>query len=163
VYFTETAESNCYLTPLTYERRTLWPRRLRRVSAAARFLGFWVRIPPGAWMSVSEFCLLSDRGMCVGLITRPEESCWVWCVSEYDRETSIMGGSGPLEGCCTIEKGTYERNSKPSTSDHILSWHISCLIIILKVKCPDIYWQFNLCVRIPCVPVCSKHCRFYAF
>ena len=29
----------------------------------------------GAWMSVSgECCVLKDRGPCVGLITRPEES-----------------------------------------------------------------------------------------
>ena len=29
-----------------------WPRCLRRRSAAARLLRFWVRIPRGAWMSV---------------------------------------------------------------------------------------------------------------
>jgi len=41
----------------------------------------WVRIPPGAWMSVScECCVLSDIGLCVGLITHPEESYRVWCV-----------------------------------------------------------------------------------
>ena len=55
--------------------RSQWPRGLRRGSAAARLLGLWVRIPPGAWMSVScECCVLSGRGLCVGLITRPEES-----------------------------------------------------------------------------------------
>jgi len=31
-------------------RRSQWPRGLRRRSAAARLLGFWVRIPPGARM-----------------------------------------------------------------------------------------------------------------
>jgi len=36
--------------------------RLRRKTAASRLLGFWVRIPPGAWMSVScECCVLSVR------------------------------------------------------------------------------------------------------
>jgi hypothetical protein len=29
--------------------------------------------PAGAWMCV-------DRGLCVGLITRPEESCGMWCI-----------------------------------------------------------------------------------
>ena len=29
-----------------------WPRGLRRGSAAARLLGLWVGIPPGAWMCV---------------------------------------------------------------------------------------------------------------
>ena len=32
--------------------RSQWPRGLRCGSTAARFLGLWVRIPPGAWMSV---------------------------------------------------------------------------------------------------------------
>ena len=62
-------------------RRTQWPCGLRRSSAAARLLSLWVRIPPGTWMSVfCKFCLLSGRGLCVGLITRPEESYRVWCV-----------------------------------------------------------------------------------
>jgi hypothetical protein len=39
------------------------PRGLRRGSAAARLLGLWVRIPPGAWMSVScECCVLRRAG-----------------------------------------------------------------------------------------------------
>jgi hypothetical protein len=39
------------------------------------------KIPPGAWMSVSfECCVLSGRGLCDELITRPEESYRVWCV-----------------------------------------------------------------------------------
>jgi hypothetical protein len=33
------------------------------------------------WMSAScECCVLSDRGLCNGLVTRPEESYRVWCV-----------------------------------------------------------------------------------
>ena len=40
-----------------------------------RLLGMWIRIPPGAWMSVCcECCVLSGRGLCDELITRPEES-----------------------------------------------------------------------------------------
>ena len=50
-------------------------------SSAARLLGLRVRIPPWAWMSVCcESCVLSSRGLCVGLITRPEQSYRVWCV-----------------------------------------------------------------------------------
>jgi len=38
-------------------------------------VGLRVRIPPGAWMSVSyECCVLSGRGLCDGLINCPEES-----------------------------------------------------------------------------------------
>jgi hypothetical protein len=58
-----------------------WLRGLRRGSAAAGFQGLRVRNPPVAWMSVScECCVLSDRGLSDGLITRPEESYRVWCV-----------------------------------------------------------------------------------
>ena len=50
-----------------------------RGSAAARLLGLRFRISPGVEMSVScKRCLLSGRGLCVGLITVPEESYWVW-------------------------------------------------------------------------------------
>jgi hypothetical protein len=39
------------------------------------------KIPLGAWMFVScECCVLSDRGLCVELVTRPEESYRLWCV-----------------------------------------------------------------------------------
>jgi hypothetical protein len=61
--------------------RSQWPCGLRRGSAAARLLGLWVRIPPGAWMSVCcECCVLSGRGLCVGLVPGIEESYRVWCV-----------------------------------------------------------------------------------
>ena len=33
-------------------RRSQWPRGLRREFAAARLLRLWVPIPPGAWMFV---------------------------------------------------------------------------------------------------------------
>lgn len=55
--------------------RCRWPRCVRRRSAAARKMRLRVRLPPVAWMSVScECCVLSGRGLCVGLITHPEES-----------------------------------------------------------------------------------------
>jgi hypothetical protein len=60
-------------------RRSHWPRGLRRGSAAALLLGLRVRIPPGSWMFVScEGCVLSTRGLYVGLITGPVESYQVW-------------------------------------------------------------------------------------
>jgi len=61
--------------------RSQRPRGLRRWSEAARLLGLWVLIPPWTWMSVCcECCVLSGRDLCVGLISRPEESYRVWCV-----------------------------------------------------------------------------------
>jgi len=58
-----------------HRRRSQWPRGLRRRSAAARLLELWVQIPPVAWMCVCvECCVLSGRGLCDGLITRPKKS-----------------------------------------------------------------------------------------
>jgi len=65
-----------------YGRRSHWSRCLRRGSAAAQLLGLRVRIPARhVCLSVScECCVLSGRGLCVWLITRPEESYWIWHV-----------------------------------------------------------------------------------
>jgi hypothetical protein len=68
--------------PISNNNGPQWPRGLRRGSAAARLLGLRVRIPPEAWMSVfCQYCVLSGRGLCDRLITRPEKSYRVWCVS----------------------------------------------------------------------------------
>ena len=55
----------------------------------ARLLRLWVRIPPGAWIFVCcDYRVLSGRGLCDELITRPEESYRLWCVVVCDLETS---------------------------------------------------------------------------
>ena len=62
---------------------------LRRRSAAARLPRLWVRIPSGVWMYVCcEGCVLSGRGLCDELITRPEESYRLWRVVVCYPETS---------------------------------------------------------------------------
>jgi hypothetical protein len=67
----------CFICVLLLSR---WSRGLRCSSAASSFLGLRVRIPPESRMSFGECCVLSGRGPCDGLITRPEE-CWrVWGV-----------------------------------------------------------------------------------
>ena len=56
-------------------RRFQWLRGLRCMSAAARMLSLWVRIPIVVCMFVCcECCVLPDRGSCDEPITRPEES-----------------------------------------------------------------------------------------
>jgi hypothetical protein len=56
-------------------------RGLRRGFVAGRLMRLRVRIPPEAWMSLScECCVFAGRGLCVGLVTRPEESYRVCCV-----------------------------------------------------------------------------------
>jgi len=51
---------------------------LRRWSAAARLLGLWVRNPRGH-RCLSLVSVVLGRCLCVGLITRPEESYRLWC------------------------------------------------------------------------------------
>ena len=43
-----------------------------------------------------ECCMLSGRGLCDELITRPEESYRLWCVVVFDLEPRERGGHGPL-------------------------------------------------------------------
>jgi hypothetical protein len=85
---------------LSYVFRTSqWPRGLRRRSAAARLLRLCVRIPPGAWKFVCcECCVLSGRGLCDELITRPEEYYRLWCVVVCNLETSRMRRPRPALG-----------------------------------------------------------------
>jgi hypothetical protein len=84
--------------------RSQWPRSLRRRSLAARLLRLWVRIPPGAWIFVCcECCVLSGRGLCDGLITRPEESYRLWLVVVYDQETSKSRRLKPATGQWKIQ------------------------------------------------------------
>ena len=86
----------CYLLALL-AHRFLHVSRIRVKSltlrllmpAAARLLRSWVRIPPGAWIFVCCDCrVLSCRGLCDELITRPEESYRLSCVVVCDLETS---------------------------------------------------------------------------
>jgi len=82
-----------------FQHRSKWQRGLRRRSAAACLLRLWVRIPPVAWMSVCcECCVLSGRGLCDGLITRPEESYQLWCVVVCDLWISRMRRPWPTFG-----------------------------------------------------------------
>jgi len=55
--------------------------------------------PTEAWMSVCcECCVLSGRGLCDELITRPEESYQLWCVVVCDLETSWKRRPRPTGG-----------------------------------------------------------------
>jgi hypothetical protein len=74
--------ARCRMCPSSgVHSRSQRPRGLKRGPSAQRLVGSWVRIPPRAGMFVScTVFLLSGRGLCEGLITRPEESYRVWCV-----------------------------------------------------------------------------------
>ena len=65
----------------------------------------------GAWMSICcECCVLSGTGLCDGLITRPEESYRLWCVSECNREPSIKRTPWPTAGWCPMKEKFISSN-----------------------------------------------------
>jgi hypothetical protein len=75
--------------------------KIRKIS---KILRFWFRIPSEAWKSVCcECCMLSDRGPCNGLITRPEESYRLWCVFVFQKHQE-WGVSGPLGAVAPKER-----------------------------------------------------------
>ena len=70
-----------------------------------RSLAGIVRSNPAGGVDVScECCVLLDRGLCVGLISRPESPTGCG-VSEFDRETSIMRRPWPTSGCSVLKSG----------------------------------------------------------
>ena len=70
--------------------RSQWPRGIRCRSVAACPLRLRVQIPLGKWMFVCcKRCVLSGRGLCIELITRPEGSYRLWCVGVCDLENFV--------------------------------------------------------------------------
>ena len=64
-----------------------------------RLLAGIVDSNPAGVMDVCRECyVLSGSGLCVELITRPEESYRLWCVVVCDLETSIMRRPWPTGG-----------------------------------------------------------------
>ena len=78
---------------------TSWP-----LPVAVRIAGVAGSNPAGD-MDVCLVWMLSCKGLCVGLITRPEES-YQWGVSKCDCEASIMRRPWPTRSCCA--GGHYE-------------------------------------------------------
>ena len=109
--------TRCIIEPQLLWSRSQWPRGLRHRYTAARPLRLWVRIPPEAWMFVCcECCVLSGRGLCDGLITRPEESYRLWRVVVCDLETSKMRRLKPATGLWKIQpKGCNAKKTNKQT------------------------------------------------
>jgi hypothetical protein len=94
-----------FLYPILATCRSQWLGDLTCRSATARLLGLWVRIPPLAWMSFCCDCrVLSGRGLCDELITRPEKSYRLCCVVACDLETSWKRRPWPTGGAVTPKK-----------------------------------------------------------
>jgi hypothetical protein len=108
--------------------RSHWPRGPRRSSAAARLLRLCVRIPLGygCLSVVSGNCwVLSGRGPCDELITRPENSYLLWCAVLCGLKTSWMRSLWPT-GDCRIKN---KQKKWPLTCETIF---LSCYVIVRK-------------------------------
>jgi len=70
---------------------------------------------------------LSGRGLCDGLITRPEESYRLWCVVVCDLETSMMMRPWPLGG------GLSRQKQKKNTI--LLCWWLGSVITVQCMQC----------------------------
>ena len=83
--------------------RSQWPRGLRRGSAAARLLGFWVRIPLGAWIFEAGVVCSQVEVSSLGwsLVQTRSTDCGV---SECDHESSTMRRPWFTGGCWTMLK-----------------------------------------------------------
>jgi hypothetical protein len=89
---------SCNSTPLYVFMLIPATARSKACLCCRLFMKLWVRIPLGTRKSVScESCVLSHRGLCVGLITRSEESYWVWCVWVWSRIPE-RESHGPQDG-----------------------------------------------------------------
>jgi hypothetical protein len=70
-----------------------------------------------------ECCVLSGRGLCDGLVTRPEESYRLWRVVVCDQETSKTRRVSPLLGFenTTTMGCNARKTNKHNTLDLILT------------------------------------------
>jgi hypothetical protein len=122
-------------TLITYpKRRSQWPCGLRRRSAVACLLRSWVRIPQGTWIFVCcECCVLSGRGLCDGLITRPEESYRLWRFVVCDQETSKTRRLKPATGLWKIKPQWVvtprKQTNKPSQNTVAVCNQVTLLIL----------------------------------
>jgi hypothetical protein len=64
-----------------------------------------------------ECCVLSGRGLCEGLITRPEESYRLWCVVVCDQETSKTRRLKPATGLWKIQPHWVVTSRKQTTTN----------------------------------------------
>jgi hypothetical protein len=94
--------------PLVSSKEEKEPIPVATPSAAACLLGLRVRISPGTWISFSRECrVLSDRGLCVGPISRPIVVCALTVIAKTRK-----GGHDPELGRSATGKGPGKNELK---------------------------------------------------
>ena len=92
-----------------------------------------------------ECSVLSGRGLCDELITRPEESYWLWCVVVCDRETARMRRPWTTGGCHAklkiIKKKIWPLHRNASAAkERFLRLHNHFMIYNLQFPSEDLNW-----------------------
>jgi hypothetical protein len=121
-------------SPIQATRRSQRPRCLRCRSTVARLLRSWVRIPSGAWMFVCYVCcVLSDRGFCDELITRPRgvllsaaRRC-VWSRNLVNEEVTDRAGLYSPRDTTTTTTTTTTTNNNNNNNNNIQAIQLSIL------------------------------------
>jgi hypothetical protein len=68
--------------------------------------------PAGSMDFCFEYCVVAGRGLCDGLITRPEKSYRLWCVIVCDLETSRLRRLKPASGLWKPEEEEEEEEEE---------------------------------------------------
>ena len=90
-----------------------------------------------------ECCVLSGRGLCDELITRPEEYYRLWCVVVCDLESSWMRSSWPIGGLSS-QRQTNKQKTVFWMSLKIQLWHQK----LVKLKTKFAFYSLINCQQI---------------
>jgi len=82
-------------------------------------------------------CELSGRGLCNGLITRPEESYRLWRVDVCDLETSRMGR---LKARYQAVKNTTKRVVTPRKQTNLSRNKVDTFLVCQQLRIYSIEW-----------------------
>ena len=126
------------------ESRSQWPRGLRLLSAAARLPRLWVRIPPGAWMSVVECCVCFQVEVSAtswSLVQRSTTDCGAsLCV--YSR--NLMNE----EALARIFRTNTTANKSTTENCALLGYYAASSGNFLPIGCPEtsvINYHYSFC------------------
>ena len=101
-----------------------------------------------------EWCVLSGRGLCDGLITRPEEYYRLWRVVVCDQETSKTRRLMPATGLWKIQPqwvvtaGKQTHNKQTTNNENNLFFSI-CLSACCSEVHSLLHWIFSLIRQFP--------------
>ena len=121
-------------------RRSRGPRGLRRRSAAACRLRWWVRIPAESWMFVCcACCVLWGTGLCDELFTCLEKSYRLCCVVVCDLETSSIRPCPNGGSYAKLKKISTAFITSPSVQPLRYLQYINCVSFSVFIILPSIY------------------------